>query len=92
MRGDTHQGTIVLAPFSAGQVLALNVYQAERLMHPFTCETDHSGGRDLVATLRGWVCLKCCYTQDWAHAFMADWIRNRTPGGPLAAARVGRRA
>lgn len=27
----------------------------------------------LVASVNGWVCPNCCYHQDWAHAFMADW-------------------
>lgn len=32
-----------------------------------------SGGQHaLVATADGWVCETCDYTQDWAHAFMAE--------------------
>lgn len=28
--------------------------------------------RLLIATVAGWVCPTCAYTQDWAYAFMAD--------------------
>jgi hypothetical protein len=28
--------------------------------------------RELVATLGGWICPTCDYTQDWAHAHMAN--------------------
>lgn len=90
MRGDA-RGAIVTAPFSARQVLALNLCQIESPLHPFTCETDHVGGRDLVATLHGWVCPKCSYTQDWAHACMTAWTQRRTRRVPVATAWVGRR-
>lgn len=30
--------------------------------------------RELVATINGWICPTCDYTQDWAHEFMASFI------------------
>lgn len=48
-------------------------------MHPFTCANRSEGHpfRDgdygvLVATVDGWTCPDCDYTQDWAHTFMLD--------------------
>lgn len=71
---------IVLAPFAPDQVKLLNEYQRLGAMHPFTCGT-HSD-TSLVASTDGWTCphseglspidVRCDYTQDWAHAFMAD--------------------
>ncbi len=74
---------IVWAPFTAEQVEALNAYQVDGWMHPFTCgpcrdtlgTITPDGALDdrlLVATVDGWVCPTCDYTQNWAHAFMAD--------------------
>jgi hypothetical protein len=60
------------APWTAKQVDALNAYQRSGAMHPFTCPGHGRGDRTLVATRRGWICVHCDYTQDWAHAFMAD--------------------
>lgn len=54
------------------QVANLNAYQRAGVMHPFTCGNEHDGERDLVATVRGWICTCCDYTQDWAHDFMLD--------------------
>ncbi len=76
---------IITAPFTDDQVRVLNRYQREGLMHPFTCPSDkHVMRLMLVATRDGWKCLlqDCDYTQDWAHAFMADeeWMNNH----PLA--------
>lgn len=66
----------VSAPFTDDQVASLNVYQADRVAHPFTC-----GGAEcrevLRATPRGWVCPGCDYRQEWAHSFMADWTWTR---------------
>lgn len=68
-------------PWTLEQVDALNQYQQDAPMHPFTCpyrdapnHSDHDE-RDraiLVATETGWECRDCPYTQDWAHPFMAD--------------------
>lgn len=63
-------------PWSDDQVEALNAYQASGRFHPFTCGGEHANERyspDLVATTDGWVCpQRCGYTQDWAHAAMAE--------------------
>ena len=77
---------IIEAPFTDQQVKALNRYQREGLMHPFTCPSDkHPIHVTLIATREGWKCLlnDCDYTQTWAHGFMADetWMDNH----PLAA-------
>lgn len=68
---------LVKAPWTPAQVEALNKFQQERWMHPFTCgsgnRTDekHTDGEGiLVATENGWICPFCDYTQDWAHPFM----------------------
>lgn len=70
------------APFGPEQVEQLNRYQEMGMMHPFTCPRDHRQQTKLTATPEGWVCghgygyrpvdLICDYTQDWAHAFMAN--------------------
>lgn len=59
-------------PWTAEQVEALNRFQKAGFMHPFTCPDSHDGDRDLTATPDGWICLKCGYTQKWAHAFMLE--------------------
>lgn len=62
-------------PWTDEQVAALNAFQRAGAMHPFTCGALHESGQSpvLAATSAGWVCpdVKCEYTQDWAHAFMA---------------------
>lgn len=67
---------LIHAPWSAGQVTALNAFQHHGCMHPFTCGATHASGQSpvLVATHSGWVCPdpQCVYRQDWAHAFMAE--------------------
>jgi hypothetical protein len=71
---------VVTAPFTAKQVEWLWHYQFHSRMHPFTCGNRSRGthpgiGGDygiLIPTVRGWVCMFCDYTQDWAHAFMAE--------------------
>lgn len=65
--------------FTEEQVRHLNEFQQGPL-HPFTCGNNHKGDRVLFATVRGWICPCCDYTQDWAHSFMAD-------GSALKAAR-----
>lgn len=75
----------ITAPFTPEQVEQLNRFQQLEYMHPFTCGTKekhkaHPALRtpvvepdcNLVATEAGWVCPCCDYTQNWAHAFMAD--------------------
>jgi len=69
---------VIQAPFTPGQVAALNAYQGGA-GHPFTCGNDNCRGRArgrggrlaLIAGADGWHCAACDYTQDWAHAFMA---------------------
>lgn len=73
----------VEAPFTDSQVQSLNLYQISGVMHPFTCGrcrdhlgTDvdgHHAERILVATLAGWICPTCDYTQNWAWDWMANW-------------------
>lgn len=71
----------LLAPWTEEQVEALNEYQRDAPMTPFTCPNRgyshrfHDDLRDigvLVATEAGWTCRDCAYTQDWAHPWMAD--------------------
>ena len=75
----------ITAPFTPDQVIGLWNYQFVRGKwrdmgggHPFTC-----GNRDkhpdfdpdkgiLIPTTRGWVCMFCDYTQNWAHKFMSE--------------------
>lgn len=72
----------IRAPFTREQADGLNRWQAAGWVHPFTCGGNHSGHVTLVATTEGWHCpeVHCSYTQDWAHAFMADG----PPLNPLA--------
>jgi hypothetical protein len=68
---------MIKAPFTPEQVKALNYFQASGVFHPFTCANQGDAlhnyeQTNLVATWRGWICSYCDYTQDWAHAFMAD--------------------
>jgi hypothetical protein len=75
----SHRKSHTLAPWTTAEVEALNAFQANRRWHPFTCgNRPHPGNAEgvLTATAAGWRCSSCDYTQDWAHAFMADprWI------------------
>ncbi|MFJ6729425.1 hypothetical protein ACIQPQ_31435 [Streptomyces sp. NPDC091281] len=66
---------MIRAPFTSEQVTVLNLFQERGDMHPFTCGSDrHDQSPPLDATHSGWICPDpaCEYTQDWAHAFMAD--------------------
>lgn len=73
------------AIFTPDEVVDLNDYQVRGHMHPFTCPNRGDGGHRefngdlgaLVATVRGWVCPFCEYTQDWAHGHM-----KQTPAFP----------
>jgi hypothetical protein len=65
------------APWTKEQVDALNSYQEEGWMHPFTCgsgnRTDKyhlDGEGKLVATENGWICPFCPYRQTWAWDMM----------------------
>ncbi|MGW5636472.1 hypothetical protein [Streptomyces sp. NPDC003832] len=66
----------IRAPWTPEQVTALNEFQHRGGMHPFTCGHEHPAHPNAIleATANGWRCyvLDCEYTQDWAHAFMAD--------------------
>lgn len=69
------------APFTPEQVEALNRWQRNPLLHPYTCgkRTGHPWDPEgdygvLVATEAGWICRHCDYTQDWALAMMLlEW-------------------
>jgi hypothetical protein len=69
---------IAFAPWTTEQVASLNAYQAAGVFHPFTCgisacrAEDHLKRQPLIAFTDGWHCLRCEYTQDWAHVWMAD--------------------
>lgn len=58
-------------PWTPEEVCNLNEWQQEfAIVHPFTCGTEGCGG-EMRATESGWECA-CGYSQNWAHAFMAD--------------------
>ena len=69
----------IAAPWTPAQVEALNTYQEHAHFHPYTCGRRGDGQHGhlwgdtgtLVATVRGWACLFCGYTQDWAWAMSA---------------------
>ena len=72
-------GDRISGPFNADAVETLAHNQMSGVLHPFTCPNRGDGSHReaygdkgaLVATVRGWICPFCDYTQDWAHAFMA---------------------
>lgn len=59
----------IKAPFTVEQVKGLNSCQHCDEVHPFTC--GYCDDEKLVATLGGWICPLCDYTQGWAWAWMA---------------------
>lgn len=66
----------VRVPWTFEQVVELNDRQRHSTqIHPFTCEEcrDRHVGYEglLVATIHGWICPTCDYTQDWAFFFEA---------------------
>jgi len=71
------------APWTPDDVRALFDSQTEGVFHPYTCPNRGDGnhrhvGRDLgmlIPTIKGWVCLFCDYTQDWAHTFSTEGHR-----------------
>lgn len=68
---------IVRTPWTPAQVSRLNRWQTSGIFHPFTCgkRDGHEGEGILTATINGWVCQECDYTQDWAHDFMANGFK-----------------
>jgi hypothetical protein len=71
----------VYAPWDDYTVDTLNRFQMSHLWHPFTCpkrdKPGHHPHKDadlgqLIATPDGFKCPDCHYTQNWAHAFMAN--------------------
>ena len=61
------------APWNSQQIDALNKTQRAGFIHEFTCPESHEGSdRTLVATVNGWICPHCDYTQNWAHDFMFE--------------------
>lgn len=66
--------------FTPEQVGNLAYNQMHGQTHPFTCPNRGDGKHvnaygdtgALVATVRGWICPFCDYTQDWAHGFMTE--------------------
>lgn len=66
----------IRAPWTPEQVAALNRFQREGGMHPFTCGYEHPAHPNpiLQATKNGWRCYVtgCDWEQEWAHRFMAD--------------------
>ncbi|MER5875504.1 hypothetical protein ABT119_06185 [Streptomyces sp. NPDC001910] len=83
---------LIRAPWTSEQVAALNRFQTEGGMHPFTCAYEHPAHPKPVlrAAKIGWRCnvIGCDYEQDWAHAFMADPSRWPRPFAELRAAAV----
>ena len=64
-------------PWTQEQADALNHFQREGRMHPFTCASGNrtnaaylDGEGVLFATPNGWICPYCDYRQNWAHEFM----------------------
>lgn len=55
----------VRAPWTRAHVTWLNELQRSGKVHPWTCGNCRA---NLVATVRGWICPYCDYTQDWAIA------------------------
>lgn len=68
------------APFTPDQVASINAYQISGVFHPFTCGSEGCGF-DLKAIEGTLECPKCDYTQDWVHAWMADWSWKPPEGG-----------
>jgi hypothetical protein len=75
----------ITAPWTTEQVAALNRFQREGRLHPFTCGNEHPGHHGtLIASGKGWYCpvTGCDYEQNWAHDFMADaesWPKSFLP-------------
>ena len=76
----TDRADKITAPFSMEQVDALNAWQADGTYHPFTCGNCRN---ILIATVNGWICKYCPYTQNWAHDFMAKGAKELGSGSLL---------
>jgi hypothetical protein len=78
---------IIRAPWTQEVADALNAFQRAGRFHPFTCGSGNRGNEfhaaaianyglndagQLHATLNGWICMGCGYTQDWAFTFMVE--------------------
>lgn len=68
-------------PWTEEEVRKLNDHQNDCRLHPFTCgsgnrkDKNHLDGEGvLVATVNGWICPYCDYTQDWCYQIMIDII------------------
>ena len=80
--------------FTPEQVERMNAHQTEGFTHGFTCKNRGDGNHGyangdlggLVATVRGWVCAYCDYSQDWAH----DFQKETWPVNPFTGETVGR--
>lgn len=77
---------MIKAPWTFEQVVALQVWQDNDFVHPFTCGNRdghpdiHGDHGILVPTIGGWICQCCDYVQDWAHEHMFG----PAPTNPLA--------
>ena len=58
-------------PFTEDQVKSIQEFQLCDRYHPFTC--NKCPDATLQVRADGFYCLKCDYTQDWCHDFMANW-------------------
>jgi len=65
---------VLYRPWSDEEVELLNKYQILGKFHPYTCGGNRCRNI-LLATRDGWVCTKCDYTQNWAHAMTLDVVR-----------------
>lgn len=68
--------------FTPEEIKALEKFQNDRSVHPFTCcgpsdilECERNKGISegiLTPTENGWICPCGKYTQNWAHSFMKE--------------------
>lgn len=59
--------TIWPAPWNQDQVKLLFEYQGKAGVHHYTCGNESTHPK-LVPSHRGWHCVACDYTQNWAHS------------------------
>ena len=64
----------IIAPWTDDQVMRLNRWQDSDWVHPYACpnRNNHPQNSKLKATVDGWVCPYCGYTQNWAHKESLD--------------------
>ncbi len=67
----------IYVPWTEKQIDALEKYQENQYVHPYTCLCGYS----LVPTVDGWECEECSYTQEWFYEesldmvdYKPDWI------------------